>query len=175
MHTNNNIHAAADALAHAKHAETERNHDAAAAQASRDRIAGRVAALEGERQAIAARRASGHGDDDADGSRLALIALDLDGLASIRVRAETDLSAARHQAQEATRQVAFAQDALDRSADDNLLAALVANAVRLDGLLLSTLTEIEMIRKRRLIARHPYAPNRELADRLRILDLQRVA
>ena len=132
------------AAAHAV-ATAQARHDAAAAalaeaEGAIAKISERIAALEQDRQAIAARRARGEHQAD-DGARLELARMDLEGLAGIAAEAEAEAADRRQRAEAAERILVAARGALTRAEDELTRAALTQHAARLDALMADTLQQ----------------------------------
>jgi hypothetical protein len=165
------IHAAAGAVA-----EARLNADRAAAAsveaaAHRDQIRGRIAALEDDRSKIATERKGGL-DDPAHGARLAVIAVDLDGLGQILAKAHRAAAAAGAEVEKASRELATAEHGLSQATDTEMLRRFGEHANDLDRLLLETTREISALAKG-LGRRDPWSPSRELHDVLNRLHLTR--
>src|SRR5258708_1611510 len=73
----------------------------------RDTVSTRIQALLAEKADIAANRIAGRGDDYADGSRLQLLALDLEGLQELHSQAIADVTAAQANIHAAAHQVSL--------------------------------------------------------------------
>jgi hypothetical protein len=164
------IKAAAAALAEAKQDSETAAATLAEADDNRAQAASRIAALEADRSAIVAERSAGKLSPD-HGSRLALIAADIDGLVEIRTEADAAVTPARVTAQSASSHVAMAQAALDRESDSESLRRFVEHAGKLDALMVATLREIAALTTRRG-ARATWFPSAGLALEIRRLDLQ---
>lgn len=137
------------------------------AEAADRKVRDRMAALTTERQAIIARRAGGqHGDGDA--GHLALIAADIEGLASIVGEAEAAVTTERVKVEAEQRLVDQARAQLTRAEDEAALTALVDHAKRLDELLTVTLQQIAAVAARiGAPGRPPFAPSPALVMAIR--------
>jgi len=168
------IKTAASALTAAKQTSKTAAATLAEANDNRAQVASRIAALEAERGAIIAERGAGKVCPD-HGTRLALIAADLEGLAELLAEADATVSAARAASQSASGHVATAQRALDREADTETLSRLVAHAEKVDGILLGTIQEINAAcgRLGRPAGREPWVPSVQLAEALQRRHLTR--
>ena len=135
------------------------------ASAGCDRINQRIAALYGERSEIIARRQrEGHLVDD--GSRLALITADLEGLTSVLADAEAIVTTARATHQQAQQGRSAAEYQLQSAEDEVLEGALLEHAARLETLLLETIGHLDEVNKRRG-DRAPKWASRPLYEKLR--------
>jgi len=166
------VEAAGRHVAEASAAVEESRAPLAAAEAHRDRIAGRLGVLDAQRAAIVSRRAGGDEEPD-DAARLALIAADREGLASLLVAAEAALVEPRAAAERARTALAEARRAFDAAEDEAVQQALARHADRLGALLLQTVGELDQIRQRRGRGMPAWAPTAELYNVLRKLAIQR--
>lgn len=168
------IETAAAAVVAAQQAVADANETLTAARAARDRFANRVPALEGERNAIQARRREGKGDDADDGARLALIAADLSDLAAMLAEADSAVRPAQAAADHAKRTLERAEQELDSRGQDALLARLCERADQLAALLADAVARIGEHQTRRATSRPLWVPPTSLASTIRRLDLMRV-
>jgi chromosome segregation ATPase len=139
----------------------------AQAEAEDRKVRDRIAALTAERHAIVQRRAGGQ-HDDGDAGRLALVAADLEGLATIASEAEAAVAAERAKAEADRRLVDQARAQLARAEDEAALAGLVEHAGKLDTLLTVTLQQIATVAARiGAPGRPPFAPSPALVMAIR--------
>jgi hypothetical protein len=165
------INAAAGALAEARLGADRAAAVSVEAAEHRDEIRGRISALESDRSAIAAERQGGI-DNPAHGPRLAVIAVDLEGLGHILTEANQAVAAAAAEVKKANGHVEIAEQSLSHATNTEMLRRLVDHASHLDGLLLATTREISTGAKS-LGRRDPWSPSRELHDVLNRLHLTR--
>lgn len=137
------------------------------AEAAERKVRGRIAALEQERAAIAARRARGEHQHD-DGGRLELIRLDLEGLITIAAEAEADVTEVRQKVEAEHRIAANARSQLTRAEGEVTLQALEQHAGQLDALMETTIRQMTETATR-IGARVAYAPSPALATAFRRL------
>jgi len=166
------VEAAARQVAEASASVEEARAPLAAAQAHRDRIAGRIDALEAERSSIVSRRAQGDECDD-DAARLALIAADTEGLRGLLATAEGALVAPRDTFERAKAALATARMSFDRTEAEATESALVGHADHLAALLLTTVQQVAEASKRIGRGLPAWAPSAELYNALRKLAIQR--
>jgi hypothetical protein len=120
---------AAYALAEAEAAVARTSAVLVDATERRNRISGRIAALNSERATNIARRQGGAGDD-ADGAKLALLAADLEGLDSLFSDAEgvvADARAPHHQAQQAVTSAGHILGTMQAEAEESALVCYLAD------------------------------------------------
>jgi chromosome segregation ATPase len=141
----------------------------AAAHAHADNIRDRRAVLVSERDAIAAVRKAG---GDADGARLALLAVDIEALDGLLVEATAAVAAAQTKADEARVAVTAARQQLDLATSRDLLARLAPHATALSAKLAETMAEIRAVEARLKLPRPSWAPPKAFANEIRRLDLQ---
>lgn len=113
-----------------------------AAEKRHDRLSGRIADLEGERGAVVDRRASGQREEN-DGSRLALIAVDIERLRNLRTSANQDWTAARLAHDSAVRELQSAQ--LMLAQDKAVMSALTIYLGELDAAMSTALGELDTV------------------------------
>jgi hypothetical protein len=138
------IKAAAGAVAEARDNAAKARDALAEAQAGRQRLHDRVAAIAAERGAIVAARRAGNADPE-HGVRLEILRADEVDVAGMVVDADADVKRALDTAQAANGAVTRAEQYLIGAQDEVLLGKLVEHATTLDGLLLKTVTEIAAI------------------------------
>jgi hypothetical protein len=165
------IYAAAGAVAEARLNADQAAAASVKASAHRDHIRGRIAAFEDDRSKIAAERKGGV-DDPAHGARLAVIAVDLDGLGQILAEANQAVAKAGAEVAAANSTVTTAEAALAAASDAELLRRLADHADTLDALLFDTVSDIAAV-SQRLGRRPPWSPRAILVSELRRLDLTR--
>ncbi|MCC7277932.1 MAG: hypothetical protein IT487_06405 [Chromatiaceae bacterium] len=78
------------AVVNARRIDTEAQSAIAAHDAQGEQLASRLAAIRAKREAIAARRMAGQGDDEVDGRQLGLISLDEQGLLALLARHQAE-------------------------------------------------------------------------------------
>jgi|GEM_PF-6544955 len=110
----------------------------AAARIALDKVRARIEALHGARQAIIARRQGGDEQPD-DGSRLALIAADAEGLAELHTEVQAAVTDAEPAAVAAQEAAARARSLLARAELLETDRAITEHAVELERLLLVTI------------------------------------
>ena len=135
------IAAGARALAEAESTLHHASGTLASADAARDNIDTRIADLVTQRAAIIIRRTSGDRQPD-DGSRLALIAVDIDGLQAMIPDADAVSAAARLPVQTAQHAMEHARAKLARTEAETMETALIEHACRLAGLLVETVERL---------------------------------
>ncbi len=172
MNQNSAIDQAAAALAEARVTADQTAAVLADATAVLDNLVARIGALETERTEIVTSRRAG-ANDPAHGARLALLAVDLEGLQEIAAGAERDVAAARAAHDEATSVVAGHEVQVARATDAEYLGRLIAHANDLDRLLFETIAEIGEASIRLGFQRPKWCPSEGLAQKVRHLDLNR--
>jgi hypothetical protein len=171
--TDSAIAAAAQQLAGAEAAAAKTSAAMKDTQDQRDRLAGRIADLDAQRAAIISRRAGGHKEAD-DGSRLALLAADLEGLNGLLVGADQQIAVKRAAHATAARAMESASFGLSDAKDNVLLARLMTHFSDLDVAMLKVLVELESIAGRlNLPGRPAWGASPDLYHRIRKLAAQR--
>jgi hypothetical protein len=161
------IKAAAYQVAELEAASNAAADELAAAHRHADSIRDRKAALVAERDAIAATRRAG---GDADGARLALLGVDIEGLDGILAEATAACAAAQGKADQARTAVNAARQQLELVKDRELLSRLGPHATALAFKLADTMNEIRAA-ETRLKSRPSWAPPRAFCTEIRKLDL----
>jgi hypothetical protein len=133
-----------------------------------DGIRDRRAALVAERDSIAALRRAG---GEADGARLALLGVDVEGIDGLLADATSAVAAGQVRADKARAEAASAGQHLDRLRDEELIARLKPHADQLGDLLLAAVGEIAAASKRLQHFRPDWCPRKDLADSLNYLHL----
>jgi hypothetical protein len=145
-----------------------------AAQVEAARVQERINALHADRSAIAHERSNGH-HDPAHAGKLALIDLDLEGLAPLMAEANSKLSAAGAAQVRANQEVSVAEDALRRAKAVDLREKLIGHLNALDATMVSTLTELNAVAASlgEGLSFRVWAPSVALDKTLHMLALQR--
>jgi len=168
---------AIDSLAHqlgeAMSAATQHHGVLSAAEKHRDGIAARIAALFAERAAIVSRRAGGKQDTD-DGSKLALLSADLEGLAAMQPDAVHRVTVAKSAFDAATNSAAQLREEIAKAEATALREALIPHVSDLAEKLTAAIKALAESSKRAGIGgKPPWGSSRELRDMLRALAAQR--
>ncbi len=144
-----------------------------AAEKHRDTIAERISALTNERAGIVARRA-GDKRDAEDGSRLALIAADLEGLNSMLPDAIARVAEAKAAFDQASAAAAAAREEIARAEALALREAIVPQLEELAQKLTAGVRALADASKRAGVGgRPPWGSSRELRDLLRKVAAER--
>jgi hypothetical protein len=160
-------------LADAMAETTAAGHILAAAEKHRDTIAERISTLTNERAGIVARRA-GDKRDAEDGSRLALIAADLEGLNSMLPDAIARVAEAKAAFDQASAAAAAAREEIARAEALALREAIVPQLEELAQKLTAGIRALADATKRAGIGgRPPWGSSRELRDLLRKVAAER--
>ena len=165
------IRAAAAALAGAK---VEAEQSAVALKSANEAVAevrSKLDALEAEHAQIVANRKGGDARDD-DGSRLAAMAADSEGLAEILEERQATQTLAAAAFATSSQAVSAAEAMLSNASDHALIVDLKVIATELDAKLLATVVEITAVAKRVGSSRAVWLPSSLLANRLRALDME---
>ena len=159
------IESAAAILAEMKQAAEVASAALVEAEAGRTQVEDRIAKLEAERSAILVSRKAGLTNTD-DGSRLALLAADIENLNELKAEADAAVAAARVHVQAATGHVNEAQRVLNRERDAELLARLVEHAGKVDAIMLKTIRDIDEVSHRLgvSVGREKWCPSVALAE-----------
>lgn len=162
------IAAGSRALAEAERTLHHASGALASAEAARDNIDTRIADLVTQRAAIVARRAGGNHQPD-DGSQLALIAADVDGLQAMIPDADAVAAAARLPVQTAQHTMEHARAKLARTEAETMEIALIEHARRLARLLVETVERLVRQGKALSRVRPVWGPSPPLVATLRRL------
>lgn len=143
-------HTVAIAAASKQVAAAERDHARAmkaltAAIGERDKRAGLLAGLNGQRAAVVARRQAGDRQPD-DAAQLALLEADREGMNALLAEAEAAVALAQEPVNAAMQAVSVARHSLEQAVATAEEEALLAHAVVLDGLMLETVQRLERLR-----------------------------
>jgi hypothetical protein len=167
------IQHAARAVAEAEAAANTAAENLAAADRRADDLRGRKAALEAERDAIAAAHRAG---DSVDAGRLAVLQLDLEEIDALIAAAAAKVAEAQGKADAARATVDGRRHALQFQGDLVLLDGSKGHATVLAEKLLAAINEINATAARLGRGNRPeWAPSPELALLMRRLDLNRGA
>jgi hypothetical protein len=166
------IAAAAEALATAEQQHAAAAAAVAAAETERDKVAGRIQALDAARAEIVMRRQAGDMRPD-DGATLELHAADREGLVPLLAERNASVAAARSAAQHAKGQIDAARIAFTRLEAKRAETALCERAEQLGQLLSNTIDALRGERDRLGGGQLAWTPSRALMDRLVPLDLGR--
>ncbi len=152
---------------------TAAGHVLAAAEKHRDQIAERSSALTNERASIVARRA-GDKREAEDGSRLALIAADLEGLTAMQPDAVARVAEAKAAFDLASAAAAAAREEIGRAEALALREAIVPQLDELAQKLTAGIRALADATKRAGVGgRPPWGASRELRDLLRKVAAER--
>jgi hypothetical protein len=144
-----------------------------AAEKHRDTIAERISALTNERASIVARRAGGRVDGE-DGSKLALIGADLDGLTAMQPDAVARVAEAKAAFDLASAAAAAAREEIGRAEALALREAIVPQLEELAQKLTAGIRALADATKRAGVGgRPPWGSSRELRDLLRKVAAER--
>lgn len=156
-------------LAHAQEEVRAADASLGAAEAHRDKIAGRIAELAAKRNDVIARRRAGQ-EDPADGASLALIQADTEGLQAMLPDAAGRVTAAQNAHSLAASQVMRFQEEIGRAEALAARDQLALYAAELGDKLFATVRAIETATKRAGVGgRPPWGPTREFQQTLRML------
>jgi hypothetical protein len=160
-------------LSEAMNQTTTAGHVLAAAEKHRDQIAERISSLTNERAGIVARRAGGRPDGE-DGSKLVLIAADLEGLTAMQPDAVAHVTEAKAAFDLASAAAAAAREEIARAEALALHTAIPPELEVLAQKLLAGIRALAESGKRASVGgRPPWGASRELRDALRALAAQR--
>jgi hypothetical protein len=145
----------------------------ATAKKHQDKISSRVNELAEQRAGVVARRQTGD-TQESDGSTLALIAADSEGLSALAVEAERIVGAALDRVNAARTLLLAAEAGLRRAQDHAEQDALLVHASKLDVLMLQTVCKLNDVSKRLGDQGTPkWGPSQGLALELRKLQALR--
>ncbi len=173
MHQMSAIEALGLQLAESMDQATAAGQVLSAAEKHRDQIAERISVLTNERAGIVARRA-GDKREAEDGSRLALIAADLEGLTAMQPDAVARVTEAKAAFDRASAAAAAAREEIARAEALALHTAIPPELEVLAQKLLAGIRALADSGKRASVGgRPPWGASRELRDALRALAAQR--
>ena len=164
--TNPAITAQARAVAEAEQALQRASPALSSAETYLATIRDRIAELGTQRADIAARRSRGDHEPD-DAGRLALIAVDIEGLEGMVPDADGRIAAARRPVEAATHAVDHARAKLAQAEAAALEAALIEHARHLDMLMVDTLTRLNQAEAQLSHHRPTWGPSANLIAALR--------
>lgn len=168
-------HTVAIAAASRQLAAAEREHARAlksltAAIGERNKRAGRVDVLHGEREAVVARRQAGDRQPN-DAAQLLLLEADREGMNALLAEAEEAVAVAQAPVNASMQAMSTARQLLDQAVAAAEEEALLAHAVVLDGLMLETVQRLERLRAG--AGQPKWGPSAELRAALRRLSSMR--